>query len=325
MWKFFTSKTWALWAYVGSAVILTSLWLQVQIDVKINKWFGGFYDMIQKALGTPNAVTMEEYWGSLASFGYLAAMWIVLGLATGFLTSHFLFRWRTSMVEWYHSVYDKARTIEGASQRVQEDTIKFSRIMETLGTSLIESVMILVEFFPLLMGLSVGIPIMFFGDWQYGLVSGALVWAVGGTILMIVLAWVLRLVGIEYDLQKREAAYRKILVVAEDDGTTRPKTLDEMFEGVRSIHFKSYIYYLYFNIGRLAYLQANVLVAYIFLAPAIVAGLMTLGVMQQIIRAFGRVEGSLQYLFKSWPTIIELASVYKRLREFERLINDKEK
>jgi peptide/bleomycin uptake transporter len=44
---------------------------------------------------------------------------------------------------------------------------------------------------------------------------------------------------------------------------------------------------------------------------------MTLGVMQQIIRAFGRVEGSLQYLFNSWPTIIELASVYKRLREFE--------
>jgi peptide/bleomycin uptake transporter len=325
MWKFFTSKTWALWAYVGSFVILSSLWLQVQIDVQINQWFGGFYDMIQKALGTPNAVTIEEYWETLAGFGSLAAMWVVLGLATSYLTSHFLFRWRTSMVEWYHSVYDRARTIEGASQRVQEDTIKFSRIMETLGTSLIESVMILIEFFPLLMGLSVGIPIMFFGDWSYGLVSGALIWAVGGTILMVVLAWILRLVGIEYDLQKREAAYRKILVVAEDDGTTRPKSLDELFEGVRQIHFKSYLYYLYFNIGRLAYLQANVLVAYIFLAPAIVAGVMTLGVMQQIIRAFGRVEGSLQYLFKSWPTIIELASVYKRLREFERLINDKEK
>jgi peptide/bleomycin uptake transporter len=62
------------------------------------------------------------------------------------------------------------------------------------------------------------------------------------------------------------------------------------------------------------------LVAYIVLAPAIVAGVMTLGVMQQIIRAFGRVEGSLQYLFNSWPTIIELASVYKRLREFENQI-----
>ena len=96
------------------------------------------------------------------------------------------------MVEYYHSVYDKARTIEGASQRVQEDTIRFSRIMEGLGTAFIESVMVLVEYFPLLMGLSVGIPIMWFGDWSYGLVSGALIWAVGGTILMIALAWILR-------------------------------------------------------------------------------------------------------------------------------------
>ena len=50
------------------------------------------------------------------------------------------------MIEWYHSVYDRARNIEGASQRVQEDTIKFSRIMESLGTSLIEAIMMLIEF-----------------------------------------------------------------------------------------------------------------------------------------------------------------------------------
>ena len=66
------------------------------------------------------------------------------------------------------------------------------------------------------------------------------------------------------------------------------------------------------------------LVGYILLAPAIVAGVMTLGVMQQILRAFGRVEGSLQYLFKAWPTIIELASVYRRLKEFEKQIKIKE-
>ena len=95
-----------------------------------------------------------------------------------------------------------------------------------------------------------------------------------------------------------------------------------MFHDVRSIHFKSYIRYLYFNVGRIAYLQANVLSAYVFLAPAIVAGAVTLGVMQQIIRAFGRVEGSMQYLLKAWPTIIELLSVYKRLREFERQIKE---
>ena len=190
--------------------------------------------------------------------------------------------------------------------------------MEGLGTSFIEAVMIIVEFIPILFGLSIGIPIFFFGDWEYGLITGALLWSVGGTLFLIILGLILRLVGVEYDLQKQEAAYRKILVIAEDDGTVRPKKLEELFDDVRKIHFLSYIRYLYFNIGRIAYLQANVLSAYVFLAPAIVAGIITLGVMQQIIRAFGRVEGSMQYLLKSWPTIIELASVYKRLREVER-------
>ena len=318
MFRFFTEKNWFYWSWIGSFIILSSLWVQVEIDVKINEWFGVFYDMIQKALAEPNAVSIEEYFASLFSFITLAAMYIAVYVAISFFTAHYLFRWRTSMVEWYHSVYDKARKIEGASQRVQEDTIKFTRIMEGLGTSLIESIMILIQFIPILFGLSVGIPIFFFGEWEYGLIVGALIWTIGGTVFLIVLGLILRLVGIEYDLQKQEAAYRKILVIAEDDGNVRPKTIDELFDDVRKIHFLSYLRYLYFNIGRIAYLQANVLSAYVFLAPAIVAGVVTLGVMQQIIRAFGRVEGSMQYLLKAWPTIIELASVYKRLREFER-------
>jgi peptide/bleomycin uptake transporter len=278
--------------------------------------------MIQKALATPNAITIEEYWATLYSFITLAAMYIALYVLIIFFTSHYLFRWRASMVEWYHTVYDKAGKIEGASQRVQEDTIKFTRYMEDLGTSFIESVMLLIQFVPILLGLSIGIPIFFFGDWQYGLITGALLWTICGTLFLIGLGWLLRLVGIEYDVQKKEAAYRKILVIAEDDGNIRPKTIDELFEEVRSIHYLKYLRYLYFNIGRMAYLQANVLSAYVFLAPAIVAGAVTLGVMQQIIRAFGRVEGSMQYLIKAWPIIIELASVYKRLREFESKINE---
>jgi len=313
-----------MWSWLGSLVILSSLWVQVKIDVKINEWFGVFYDMIQKALAKPNAITIEEYWATLVSFITLAGVYIALYVLIVFFTSHYLFRWRASMVEWYHTVYDKAGKIEGASQRVQEDTIKFTRYMEDLGTSFIESVMLLIQFVPILLGLSIGIPIFFFGDWQYGLVTGALLWTVGGTIFLIGLGWLLRLVGIEYDVQKKEAAYRKILVLAEDDGNIRPKTINELFEDVRSIHYLKYIRYLYFNIGRMAYLQANVLSAYVFLAPAIVAGVVTLGVMQQIIRAFGRVEGSMQYLVKAWPTIIELASVYKRLREFEAQINEEE-
>ena len=66
-----------------------------------------------------------------------------------------------------------------------------------------------------------------------------------------------------------------------------------------------------------SYLQGMVIVPYVALAPTIVAGVVTLGFVQQIIRAFGRVETSLQYLVRSWLIIVEFFSVWKRLREFE--------
>ena len=320
MLRFFSDPKWFYWAYIGSALILSSIWFQVQIDVLINSWFGDFYDMIQKALSEPNSITITEYWTSLASFISLAMIYVGVYVLITFFSQHYMFRWRTSMTEWYHSVYDKARKIEGASQRVQEDTQKFAKYMEMLGTSLIESVLVIFEFLPILIGLSVGIPIFFFGDWEYGLVVGALIWSIGGTLFLIGLGFIFRLVGIEYDLQKQEAAYRKMLVIAEDDEGVRPKTLEELFNDVRQIHFLSYIRYLYFNIANIGFIQLNVLSAYVFLAPAIVAGVVTLGVMQQIVRAFGKVESSMQYLLRSWPIIIELTSVFKRLREFERQI-----
>ena len=199
MFRFFTQRNWFFWSWVGSFLILSGIWFQVVIDVKINSWFGEFYDMIQKALTTPNSITMGEYWASLLSFITLAGMYISLYVLEKFFTAHYLFRWRTAMVEWYHSVYDKAREIEGASQRVQEDTIKFSRLMESLGSSFIEAIMILIQFTPILLSLSIGIPIFFFGEWKYGLITGALIWTLGGTIFLIGLGWFLRLVGIEYD------------------------------------------------------------------------------------------------------------------------------
>ena len=84
MFRFFKLKKWILWSWLGSAIILSSLWVQVKIDVKINEWFGQFYDMIQKALGEPNAVTIEEYWSSLLSFILLAAIYVGVAVIVSF-------------------------------------------------------------------------------------------------------------------------------------------------------------------------------------------------------------------------------------------------
>ena len=85
MFKFFTKKKWQLWSWLGSFVILLSLWVQVKIDVKINEWFGVFYDMIQKALAKPNSITIEEYWTNLASFITLAGIYVAVYVVVSFL------------------------------------------------------------------------------------------------------------------------------------------------------------------------------------------------------------------------------------------------
>jgi peptide/bleomycin uptake transporter len=57
------------------------------------------------------------------------------------------------------------------------------------------------------------------------------------------------------------------------------------------------------------------------LAPTIVAGKITLGTMNQILRAFSEVRSSFQYLVNAWSTIVELISIYQRLRGFEAQIH----
>lgn len=320
MWKFFVTKKWLAWSWLVTAVILISTWYQVQLDVRINEWFGKFYDTMQRALGNPGAVSLDEFIGQLFTFANIAALWVLISIVTTYIISHWLFRWRSSMVEYYHSMWDKARHVEGASQRVQEDTVKFSRIMESLGVGILESVMTLVAFLPILHTLSAKVTEL---PW-IGQVSNSLIWiavltALGGTAFLAIVG--VKLPGIEYDIQKREAAYRKELVLGEEYQTSmQPATVAELFSKVRLIHFKSYAHYFYFNACKWSYLQGMVIVPYIALAPTIVAGVVTLGFVQQISRAFGKVAESLQFIVRSWSSIIELISVVKRLREFELTI-----
>ena len=317
MFKFFTERKWYGWSIFGSIFILVSTWYQVQLDVRINEWFGEFYDTLQKALTEPGSVTETEFIGYLFTFAKVAGLWIIIAIITGFFVSHWVFRWRTSMAEYYHSQWLKARLTEGASQRVQEDTLKFARIMEGLGAELLRSLMTLIAFTPILWGLSKSITVLpWIGEVEHALVWVAILSALGGTLLLASVG--IKLPGIEYDIQKEEAAYRKELVLGEDfKESAKPEKITDLYGGVRKIHYKMYFHYLYFNAVKWSYLQGMVIVPYLALAPTIVTGAITLGFVQQIIRAFGRVETSLQYLVRSWPIIVELISVWKRLNEFE--------
>ena len=320
MFKFFTQKKWFLWSIFGSIFILSATSTIVYIDVQINKWFGEFYDVLQNALSKPGSVELNDFLGWCYKFAKLAAIYIIVLIFSDFFTSHYTFRWRTAMADFYHDKWNSAHTIEGASQRVQEDTLKFARIMEGLGVELLRSIMTLAAFLPILYTLSKKITeLPWFGEVAHSMVWVAIITAIGGTILLALVG--IKLPGIEYDIQKKEAAYRKVLVLGEDNlEKTNPTIVNNLYDGVRKIHYKMYFHYLYFNAAKWSYLQGMVIVPYIALAPTIITGAVTLGFVQQISRAFGRVESSLQYLVRSWPIIVELISVRRRLLEFERQI-----
>ena len=320
-WMSRASHPWARWSVAGSALIVFVTWFQVQLDVMINEWFGTFYDTIQNALAEPGAVTAEDYYGQLFTFLSIAMVFIVTAVLGSFFTSHYVFRWRTAMSDYYTSIWPRVRHIEGASQRIQEDTMAFARIMESLGSRLIDALMTLVAFLPILWGLSGQIgPLPILGDVAQPLVIVAVMWSVIGTAILALAG--IRLPGLEFRNQRVEAAFRKELVIGEDDpGRAKPPTLGELYDNVRRNYFRLYLNYLYFNVVRYGYLQAGVIIPYVALGPTIISAGFTLGVMQQIIRAFQRVENSFQFLVMSWTTIVELMSIYKRLKAFEAAID----
>jgi peptide/bleomycin uptake transporter len=320
-WQLYAPHPWARWSVLGTALILFTSYFQVQVSVAINSWYGPFYDLVQAALSKSKPVTLEEFYGYILTFAYIALVAVTVGVITRFFISHYIFRWRTAMNDFYIDHWSKLRTIEGASQRVQEDTMRFATTVEDLGADLISSVMTLLAFMPVLVKLSADITeLPLIGHIPLPLVWAAVVWSVAGTGLLALIG--IRLPGIEFANQRVEAAYRKELVLGEDDPTrAQPPTLKVLFAAIRKNYFRLYLNFLYFNVARIIYLQTDVVFPYILLGITIVAGKITLGAMNQILNAFSQVRSSFQYLVNSWSTIVVLISIYQRLRAFEAQID----
>jgi len=305
------------WSIVGTAVILFSTYFNVQVSVAINNWRRPFFDTVQAALSGEGAVTAAQLYGLILIFAQIAFVWVAVYVATRFFVSHWVFRWRQAMNGNYMSRWPEVRSIEGASQRVQEDTMRFASIMEDLGVSVVESVMTLFAFLPVLAALSVHVTeLPLVGAIASPLLYAALFWSVFGTLLLAAAG--IRLPGLNFRNQRVEAAYRKELVYGEDDAERAgPVTTRDLFRQVRANYFRLYFHYAYFNVFRGMYLQADNVFAYLILIPTIAAGQITFGILQQILTAFGRVSDSFQYLVNSWTTIIELLSIHKRLAAFD--------
>ena len=321
-WRLLCKHEWMTWSILGSLAILFMTYFSVQVSVAINHWRRPFGDGIQNALASEGDVTADYMYGLMLQFAEIAALAIFIFAFSRFFVSHYIFRWRQAMNNYYVSYWEKLRHVEGASQRVQEDTMRFASIMEGLGVSIVDAVMTLVAFLPLLWSMSsyvTELPIV--GSVAQPLFYAALIWSTFGTVFLALVG--IKLPNLQFLNQRVEAAYRKELVYGEDDfARGQPPTLNQLFMNVRTNYFRIYFHYTYFNLARSLYINADNIFTYLILVPTIVSGTITYGILQQILTAFNQVSNSMQYLINSWPTIVELLSVYKRLKSFELAIKD---
>ncbi len=316
--SFFKSRQWFFWAYGGGVFLLLALFVQVELTVKINEWYGSFYNILQKA--TEHEI--EEFWAEMLTFAKIAFPYVLIATVTSYFTRVYSFKWREAMTFSYVSQWQKVdEEVEGASQRIQEDIYRFARIVESLGLQVIRAIMTLIAFLPILWGLSSGVDVAFFKD-----IPGSLVWvAIAVSVGGLVISWFvgIKLPGLEYNNQKVEAAFRKELVYAEDDKINygKSETIVELFTGLKFNYNRLFLHYGYFDIWVNFFEQLMVIVPYLIMGPGLFTGVITLGVLVQVSNAFSKVRESFSIFIANWTTITELRSIHKRLREFEHNID----
>ncbi len=315
MWRsFFTDRKWLLWSWGGSLFIILSLFSQTWIDVMINQWYKGFYDLLQEA---PKR-EISEFYDGIKTFFKLALPYVIIYTITNYFTRLWAFRWREAMTYSYMPYWKAADAkVEGASQRIQEDAMNFAKIVESLGLQIVRALMLLIAFIPILWGLSENVIIPFFKDISGSLVVVSLTASLGGLLI----SWIvgIKLPGLEYNNQKVEAAFRKELVYAEDDRVNYagPGTILQLFTGIKFNYHRLFLHYGYFDCWVTFYDQFMIIAPYLIMGPSLFTGAITLGVMVQVSNAFSRVHGGFALFLHNWTTITELRSIWKRLHEFE--------
>jgi ABC-type long-subunit fatty acid transport system fused permease/ATPase subunit len=351
---------------VGYSVFLA--WVKREI----NEWYNTFYDLMASA-GTaallegtnnatdevyaspaevgsglffpaappssPGAPTLADYrvrvGDELRAFAWIVAPLVCVSPAAKWVRSAWAFSWRMALMRGYLRAWDEKREpIEGASQRLHEDSQRFASALMGCLVTVLDACFTLIVFTPVLLDLSERIaPPMDMGFlrgmWLWILAAGAAVGGLGGAVI-----FGKHLVGLEVQNQLVEALLRKDLVLLE----TTPavivgQTIEQQQyapwrffeETLRRLYRNYHALFRHFsllNTWLSFYDQVMTLLPYFVAAPLLFAAdperRITLGTLIQMSNSFEKVFSSLSVVAENWGAVNEFRSVLVRLREFER-------
>lgn len=340
-----------LWAWSGLVLVLAHGVLRAWIKYRLNEFYGRFYDAggeaVEVGSGDEDRLalgrsTMTEL---LLEFAALCLPNVLLHPIYKLVSNRWVLDWRMSLVQSYIERWKRDEpSIENGAQRVHEDTARFARGLHTFFGALLDSVLTLFAFCPLLMELGAEVqPFPLPDAWLAGLCAGVAALGVLGSVL---LGW--SLIDLEVQNQKVEADLRKKLVFLEDRpaaADAHAKSWDSSYrdEGVvaearpvstplpqfqlvlwrlRTNYRRLYAAFCVFSLWLSSYEQTVVLLPYFISAPLLYSSdpvaRLTLGKVTQLANAFSQVFSSLDVITSNWLDVTDWLSVLRRLREWER-------
>lgn len=336
-------------AWVGLVLIVAYSIFMASIKARINGFYTDFYDLMQESgniesgsgSGESSLVNYrdrvsEQLW----RFAWIVSPLVFASPASKWLRSAWSFTWRAALMHSYLRNWNvSSEPIEGASQRLHEDTQRFCNALQGCLATLLDAVFTLVVFTPILVELSVEVsPPM-----DLGALNGVWLWvaALASSVLGLGGATLVgrKLVQLEVVNQKIEAAFRKDLVLLETtsivctDGMSSVEPVHRqesyepwiyfaliLFKMKRSYH-ALFRHFSFLNFWLSIFDQTMVIFPYVVAAPMLFADdparRITLGTLVKLSNSFDKVFSSMSVIAENWGSVNEFRSVNQRLREFE--------
>lgn len=318
-----------------STVILSlgEVWLLVQLNqftrdiynALENKSYNGFIKQIYVFISLV-VIFVIIYTSKTFFVGYLQFSW------RKWLTIYFIKKWTKNHV-YYQAMITK-NNLDNPDQRLSQDLRFVSSLSIDLLLTFILEIVSLFVFCGILWNISNNFNITILGT-NYPingyLVFIALIYSILGTFLGIKIGK--PLINLEFLNEKYEANFRSSLIRLQEkseeislcNGIEKEQEyLQKSFTSIKDNFYNILIRSIYLNLYKSFYINLDQLIPLFSISPMYFSGVITLGVVMQVISAFSRVMHSLAIIVNQFPDIASWKASITRLVEFEISIDQYE-
>lgn len=274
--------------------VVTGILLLIGMSTAFLEWRTFFYNNVQ-------AYNSKNIYLGLLIFTGLALVYVFIYGLTSFYTRYLEFGCRQFLYEKFSPLASlfHEKGIANTEQRIQDDTLRFSKTSIALLKALLDS--------------SVRLPIFLFilaSTAKAWMIAVVLIYAIVGTILSRKVAN--KLIVAEYTQESLEAKLRRDIIVSIDKKSNMP-TLKEIMGNWNELALRQ----KYLSYYTSFYGQISVIFPFVMLIPMFLSKTILLGTLFATASAIEQVLGSLSVFVDSRDLVVDLSMTTRRLKELE--------